>query len=121
MDQIYYAPNEDINSLAEENINTALGKLAAKVNIRWATHIQISDSSNAALLYMCNKVEAHILSLQLEANYEKLQNRIQKDALSKITNIITDYTTRAEPYQTQAPRFPRMRNPFRKNKTKKSK
>ena len=103
MEQIYYAPNEHYPS-GSEDLQNALKKLAAKVNIQWTTQLGLPESDNAAMLYLCNKLEAHMLSLQLESTYEKLKNVAQQDALSKITNIINEYGQKTERDLIRKPR-----------------
>ena len=76
MDEIIYdTPSESMQT----QLNETLQRLAIKVEITWLnSHLSIlSENGAQELNYLCQKLEAFILYLQLEANYERLQNTAQ--------------------------------------------
>ena len=88
-ENIYDTPTESIQT----QISQSLHRLAIRVEIDWKYQDLSNINENAAqeLNYLFQKIEAFILYLQLETNFEKLQNTAQKEALSKIDHILSDY------------------------------
>ena len=91
---IYETPAEILPS----ELNESLRRLALRVEINWAPKalIELSPQQAQELKYLCNKLEAYIIYLQLEASFEKSQNSTQRDALCKINAIIGIYNTQTK-------------------------
>ena len=93
-EKIYDTPAESFQALLSQSLH----RLATRVEIDWQ-HRDLSyihETGAKELNYLCQKVEAFILYLQLEANFEKLQNTAQKDTLSKIDQVLTEYNRNTE-------------------------
>ena len=99
-ENIYDTPTEPMQT----QLNEILQRLASKVDITWLHHQLpiLNDIGAQELNYMCQKLEAFILYLQLEANYERLQNTAQREALMKITQALSEYNRTSEQAKTSS-------------------
>ena len=95
MDTIIY---ETRALILPSELNASLQRLANKIDINWDLHvpIELSQKVTQDLNYLCCKLEAYVVYLQLESNFERLQNSMQRETLHKINAVLSVYNNQIE-------------------------